>query len=100
MGSLSIMTAVETVKVLQKTVVVPEHIEYPDGRMTIDSGVLTHRAIVTVNLSVKDVDGKPLVDDKVFETNFKEYPTDALKEVLGVVTVSFAESPKPVIVKP
>jgi len=86
----------ETVKVAAKQVTVPEHIVYPEGRLTIDSGVLTPRAIVVVTVSVLDEAGHPLTDDKVFKTSFREYP-DSIKEVLGAVTISFNESPKPIV---
>lgn len=91
------MADIETIKVSQQSIVVPEHVEYPEGRITIDSGsILAKNYKVRVEVKVIDdagVDKSTTVQCFVF----KDMPVNATKEIVGVVRVSFAESTKPVV---
>lgn len=88
------MADLESVKVLQKTVIVPEYIDYPETRIPIGPGVLQKGARVRVKVNVVDKDGLDVMPETLYVTKFTEYPTDPTKEVLGMVRVSFNESGK------
>jgi hypothetical protein len=84
--------------VAEKAIVVPAYIDYPETRITIDSGVLKKDAQVKVTVQVIDKGGADLLPATLYVTKFPEYPADP-KEVLGVIRVSFNESVKAPIVE-
>jgi len=87
------MADIETGKIPATVVTIPEHVDYKDRRWTIDSGVLKKGYMVAVNITVYNNVGGVVktMGDKVI---LKEYALDNPDmEVLGVVTLGFAESP-------
>jgi hypothetical protein len=84
------MSDLETKKTLQRTVIIPESIEYPQPRIAFDAGLLKKGSRVRVRVIVDE--GGVVVKDELSVTLFKEFPTD--KDVLGVVKVNFVETDK------
>lgn len=86
---------VEAVRAPIKTIVIEERNEYPDARITIDSGEVVNTDIVTISVVIKDSKGKIKGDTKVVDYKFAgNVPSD--KEILGAISISFVESSKPV----
>jgi hypothetical protein len=87
------MADLETRKVAQQTITIPERVDYQDRRWTLDSGLLKKGYVVAVTVTVYNDKGGVIktMGDKVL---LKEYALDKSDtEVLGVVTLGFAESP-------
>jgi hypothetical protein len=80
----------EFAKIAAHTVTVPEVIDYKGVRLTLNSGLLKKSDVVEIAITVTDSDNKIKYQnsDKVL---LKEYPED--KEILGVVSLSFNDSP-------
>jgi len=85
------MADLDAVKVVQKTVVVPEHVEYPSVREAFPGGLLKKGDKVRLVVRVLDKDGA-MKSETINVVTFKEYPEDAGIEVIGIVKMSFCES--------
>jgi hypothetical protein len=83
---------VDTVKVVQKTIVVPEHIEYPAPRVHVPTMSKGDKLIVDV--TVKDEFGVVKFNE-VNKISLKEYPLE--NEVIGRVAVNLVEQTKTVV---
>lgn len=83
-----------TVKVAQQTIIIPEHIDYPDNRITLNSGLLKKGDVVVLNVKVLDNKGGVKLDESI-KVAMAEYAIASDQEVLGVATLSFNESPLP-----
>lgn len=91
----------ESVRTTQKTIIIPERNEYPDVRLTVNSGVIQAAGDrVRITLKVMDKNGVDRIPDQVVVVKFKDMPADPNYEILGALTFGVAESPKPVVSQP
>jgi len=89
---------IDSIKVLAKPITIPEHIEYPDARITIDSGeIIANGDKVRVAVQVYNKDNVLRGSTKIVWYRFPKMPIDPALEILGAVSIGFVESPKPVV---
>lgn len=89
---------VDSVRIAAKPITIPEHNEYPDARLTIDSGeLIADGDKVKVFLKIFGSDNVQRGTDKVIVYRFPKMPKDPANEILGALNLSFVESPKPVV---
>lgn len=92
---------VDQVRVIARQVTVPEHYEYPDTRLTIDSGELLYDGDkVKVFLKIFGANNVQRGTDKVIIYRFPKMPLNTNDEILGSLSLSFTECPKPIPVPP
>jgi hypothetical protein len=90
---------IDSIRVVAKPITIPEHIEYPDARLTIDSGeILTDGDKVKIFVKIFNKDNVQRGTDKVVVYRFPKMPIDPALEILGAINISFVESPKPIII--
>lgn len=88
---------VDAVRIIAKQITVPEHNEYPDARVTINSGeLLADGDKVKVFVKIFGADNVQRGTDKIIIYRFPKMPKDTANEILGALNLSFVESPKPV----
>jgi len=93
------MNITDNVKISEKMVIIPEYIEYPQIRFSVEPGTIQAGDVVTLTLAVHDSKGaeKYSTGEKI---RLKEFPTDKGIGVAGVAKLTLTEQPvmKPEIV--
>jgi hypothetical protein len=87
------MAVYPTVVVPEKTLVIPEHVQYPSIRIEVPQGQIIHTDVVRLLVTVEDDRGteKTRYEDKVI---FTAYPKDVKLDVIGVAKLNFVEAIK------
>jgi len=92
---------IDSIRVVAKPITIPEHMEYQDVRLTVDSGeILQDGDKVRVAMQIYDKNNVQRGATKIVWYRFPKMPIDPALEILGAVSIGFVESPKPVIVTP
>lgn len=89
---------IDSIRVVAKPITIPEHMEYQDARMTVDSGeILNDGDKVRVAMQIYDKNNVQRGVTKIVWYRFPKMPIDPTLEILGAVNISFVESPKPIV---
>lgn len=82
-----------TIDVPEKTLVIPEHVQYPSIRIQIPEGQILQKDVTRLVITVEDERGteKARYEDKVI---FTAYPKDVKLDVIGVAKLNFVEAVK------
>ena len=79
-----------TVKIQANTITIPERIEYPQIRLTIDPNIISANDIVALTVSVYDSTGVEKYNDG-YKVRLNEFPTSKNIGVGGVAKLTLME---------
>lgn len=84
-------------RITTSVVNIPDHVDYPNWRMTFDSGVIKTGYKVRIRVDVLDASNNTVTDYGSTRLIIKDAPVDPNMEVVGALHVHFNESPKVVV---
>ncbi len=85
---------VQSNRITTTTVTVPDHVDYPNFRLTFDPGVIQTGYKIRLRIDVLDASNNIATDYGTTRLVIKDAPVDSNMQVVGALHVHFNESPK------